>query len=80
MGTGLRGRGLAARALLALAGLLAGMMVLALPSAEAAAAPEAGRSAIPTAPSAVIGPGRGRGQAYPRNRDPSLAPHHSMAS
>lgn len=54
MGTGLRGRGRAARACLALAGLL-GMMVLALPSAEAAAAPEAGRSAIPTAPGDQLG-------------------------
>jgi hypothetical protein len=47
MGTGLRGRWLAARAWLAAAGLLVGLMVLALPSAEAAAAPSAGRFPIP---------------------------------
>jgi hypothetical protein len=50
MGTGLRGRWLAARASLAAAGLLAGLMVVALPSAEAAAAPGGGRLPVPAAP------------------------------
>ena len=55
MGTGLRGRWLAARAWLATAGLLVGLMVVALPSAQAAAAPEAGRFPIPAAAGDGIG-------------------------
>jgi hypothetical protein len=55
MANGLRGRGPATRAWLALAGLVTGMMVLALPSAEAAAAPGAGRFPIPAAPGDQVG-------------------------
>jgi hypothetical protein len=55
MGTGLRGRWRAARAWLALAGLLVGVMLLALPSAEAAAAPGAGRFPIPAADGDAVG-------------------------
>jgi hypothetical protein len=55
MGTELRGRWHAARAWLALAGLLAAVMVIALPSAEAAAAPEAGRFPVPAAAGDAVG-------------------------
>jgi hypothetical protein len=55
MGTGLRGRWLAARAWLAAAGLLVGLMVVALPSAEAAAAPQAGRFPMPAVPGGQVG-------------------------
>jgi hypothetical protein len=60
MRTGLRGCWRAARSWLALAGLvvaglLVGVMVLALPSAQAAAAPEAGRFPIPAAAEDGVG-------------------------
>jgi hypothetical protein len=55
MGTGLRGRWLAPGSWLALAGLLVGIVVLALPSAEAAAAPAAGRFPIPAASGDQVG-------------------------
>jgi FG-GAP repeat len=55
MGTGLRGRWFPARALLAAAGLLVGLMVVALPSAGAAAAPGAGRFPIPAASGDQVG-------------------------
>jgi FG-GAP repeat len=55
MGTGLRGRWLAPGAWLALAGLLVGIVVLALPSAEAAAAPAAGRFPIPATAGDQVG-------------------------
>jgi hypothetical protein len=55
MRTGLRGRWLAARAGLAAAGLLAGLMAVALPPAQAAAAPEVGRFPIPAAAADGVG-------------------------
>jgi hypothetical protein len=57
MGTGLRGCWIAARAWFGLAGLLVGVMVVALPSAEAAAAPAAaaGRFPIPAAAGDAVG-------------------------
>ena len=55
MGTGLLGRWLVPRAWLALAGLLAGVVVLALPSTGAAAAPAAGRFPIPAVSGDQVG-------------------------
>jgi hypothetical protein len=55
MGTGLRRRWFSARASLAAAGLLVGLLVVALPSAEATAAPEAGRFPIPAAAGDQVG-------------------------
>jgi hypothetical protein len=54
MVTGLRGPGLAARALLALFGLT-GVIALALPAADAATAPQSGRLPIPAAAGDLIG-------------------------
>jgi hypothetical protein len=52
---GSRGRWFAVRAWLALAGLLVGIVVLALPSAEATAAPAAGRFPIPAVSGDQVG-------------------------